>query len=296
MRPTRLPSRSIRASSRVDDLVATVAAAGYGAALEDADDRPHRRGGRRPAPARRRSRSERATRPGRHDRAAPVRRLGVGRLRARDTRRPLGRLAVPSRRVAECASRSRDDGHARLGRHARRLGLVDGRAPRGSRCGDVLRGRRRDHDADPDRPLPRSARPPPLGRGDPRPARARREGGSRAARRSEVLVPDRGARGRRPLRRAPGREDRDRRRRRRGGLRGRPVDAHRRAGAGGSGRGGIGRGRDDQHLRPPRRRGDEGRRRHRARADRPSRRRGTGRARRRSSGSSTASRRSSSRS
>ncbi len=49
--------------------------------------------------------------------------------------------------------------------------------------GHLLRGRRRDHDADPARPLPRGARQAPLGGGDPQAARARREGGTRAARR-----------------------------------------------------------------------------------------------------------------
>ena len=57
-----------------------------------------------------------------------------------------------------------------------------------------------------------------------------------------------------------------------------------------------GRRGDDQHVGPPRRRGDEGRRRHGARADRPPRRRGAGRQGARSSGSSTGSPPSSSRS
>ena len=48
----------------------------------------------------------------------------------------------------------------------------------------------------------------------------------------ERRVPDRGARRRRSLRRPPGREDRDRRHRRGGDERGRPVVADRRVGAG----------------------------------------------------------------
>ena len=47
----------------------------------------------------------------------------------------------------------------------------------------LLRGRRRDHDADPARPLLRGARQAPLGRRDPRAARARREGSARPPRR-----------------------------------------------------------------------------------------------------------------
>ena len=98
---------------------------------------------------------------------------------------------------------------------------------RGTRRRHLLRGRRRDHDADPAGPLPRGARPPALGRGDPLAARARRQGRTRAARRHRGARPRRRARRRRPLRRASGREDRDRRRRRRRRVRRRPVDADR---------------------------------------------------------------------
>ena len=66
----------------------------------------------------------------------------------------------------------------------------------------------------------------------------------------------------------PGREDRDRRRRRRGLLGGRPVDADRRAGARRGRAGRRGRRGDDQHVRSARRARHEGRRRHRTRADR----------------------------
>ena len=73
---------------------------------------------------------------------------------------------------------------------------------------------------------------------------------------------------RRPLRRAPGREGRDRRGRRGGHLRGRPVAADRRVGAGGEAAGRRGRRRDRQRGRPARRPRDQGRLRHRAGADR----------------------------
>ena len=71
----------------------------------------------------------------------------------------------PFHRVAFQAARHRrgDDGHADLDRDARRLGLVDGRAARRARRRHVLRGCRRDHDADPARALPRVTRPASLG-------------------------------------------------------------------------------------------------------------------------------------
>ena len=47
---------------------------------------------------------------------------------ARGARRRLGRAAVPPRRLAEPAARDRDDGHADLGRRARRVRLVAVRA------------------------------------------------------------------------------------------------------------------------------------------------------------------------
>ena len=115
------------------------------------------------AAARRRGRVERARRAARDGDAAAVRRLGVGRVRALDAGRPLGGLAVPSRRLPGGAPPRGDDGHADLDRDARRLGLVDGRAARRARRRHVLRGCRRDHDVDPARALPRVARPASLG-------------------------------------------------------------------------------------------------------------------------------------
>ena len=125
-----------------------------------------------------------------------------------------------------------------------------GRAARRDRRRHLLRGRRRDHDADPARPLPRGARPPALGRGDPLAARARREGGARAARRRR----DRSSRSRssasatasscgRARRSPPTASSID------GELGSRPVDADRRAGAGRGRPRRRGRRRDDQHLR-----------------------------------------------
>ena len=109
------------------------------------------------------SRAERARRPGRDGDAAAVRGLGVGRVRALDAGRPLGRLALPPRRLPVGAPSRGDDGHVDLDRHARRLGLVDRRAARRARRRHVLRGCRRDHDVDPARPLPRITRPASLG-------------------------------------------------------------------------------------------------------------------------------------
>ena len=124
---------------------------------------PRRRVGCAAAAPRRRSRAERARRPARDGDAAPVRGLGVGRVRALDAGRPLGGLALPSRRLPDGAPPRGDDGHADLDRDARRLGLVDGRAARRARRRHVLRGCCRDHDADPARALPRVTRPASLG-------------------------------------------------------------------------------------------------------------------------------------
>ena len=281
----------------VADLVGTVEAAGYGAAPESrVTPRPSDESGAlrlRLVVAAALTRARRAARDGD---AAPVRRLGVGRVRALDAGRPLGGLAVPSRRPPGGAPRRRDDGHADLDRDARRLGLVDGRAARRARRRHVLRGCCRDHDADPARALPRvacrgvararrSARLLELGAKDVHVLRGRHRG-ARARRR---------ARGRRPLRRAARREDRNRRRRRLRRLGRRPVDADRRARAG-RGRGGRRRSPAPRSTPPAgsssRRRGSVATPRWRrspvsSRMRRP--------ARHRSSGSSTASRPSSSR-
>ena len=100
------------------------------------------------------------------------------------------------------------------------------------------RGRRDRHRLPARGPLLRGARQAPRRRRADRAARARRQG-RRAARRRRrgAPRPGRGARGRRPLRRAPRREDRHRRRRRGGPLRRRPGAAHRRVGAGREGAG-----------------------------------------------------------
>ncbi len=138
----------------------------------------------------------------------------------------------------------------------------------------LLRGRRRRDDADPARALPRGA----ARRAAPRRRSALLERGAKEARvledGVETLVPVDRARGRRSVRGPSRREDRHRRHRRGRRLSARPVDAYRRIGAG-RGRARLGhRRRDGEHLRPPRRPCDEGRRRHCAGADRASRRRG----------------------
>ena len=228
-------------------------------------------------PARRLRRSHRPARGARDGAAAPVPRLGVARARARDAGRVLGRLAVPPRRRAQSPPPRGDDGHADLARHALGVDVVGRRPARRDRRRHVLRSRRRDHDADPARPLPRGPRAPSLGRGDPCAARAGREGGPRAARRRRSARARRRAAPRRQIRRPSRREDRDRRRRRARRVRDRPVDAHRRARPrrGRSRR--RGRGRDAQHLRAPRGARDAGGSRDRSRADHPARRRGAGR-------------------
>ena len=145
-----------------------------------------------PHPARRRRRAERAARSARDGSPTPVRRVGVARTRTRDPCRLVGRLAVPPRRRPERAPRRRHDGHADLDRHPGRVDLVRCRARRARRRTHVLRGRCRDHDVDPARPLPRDGRPPTVGRRDPCPAGARGEGGACAPRRPGGGRPRRG--------------------------------------------------------------------------------------------------------
>ena len=119
---------------------------------------------------------------------------------------------LPPRRAAERTASRGDDGHAHLDRHARRLGLVDGRTRRRARRGHVLRGRRGHHDADPARPLPRGAGEEPLV------ARRSARCSSSAPRKracsaTATSCSSRSRRScRRPVRRATRREDRDGRR------------------------------------------------------------------------------------
>ena len=193
-------------------------------------------------------------------------------VRACDAGRPLGRPALPSRSAAERAPSSGHDGHADLDRDARRLGLVRRRA-RARHRRDLLRGRGDHHDADPARPLARVERATQVRCGDSRADRARSERGARAPRRSGGRRQHRRARGRRQVRRATRGEDRDRRRRRSGRVRGRPGDADGRADpARGAHRLRRGR-RDRQHVRAARRPCDTCRLGDGARADRAARRR-----------------------
>ena len=194
-------------------------------------------------------------------------------VRAGDAGRPLGRTRVPPRCGAERAPSRGDDGHAYLHRHPGGVGLVGGSAPLSRRRTHVLRGRCRDHDPDPRRPLSRSSRQATVGCCDPRAARSRRQGGSRAARRQRGRRCDRGRAAWRPSGRAARGEDSHRRNGRRRRLCRRSVDADRRARSGRRGAGVRRRWRDHQHLRPPRRSRNEGRRGDRARADRAPRRR-----------------------
>ncbi len=211
-------------------------------------------------------------------------------LGALDSGRALGRVALSSRCGAQRPARHGHDGHARLHWHPRRVGLVRRRAHRVARRRDVLRGRRRDHDADPRRVgSSRSARSG---------ARARRSAPSSSWGRR--TPPSCAAASRCACRWSssgvgdvfvvrPGEKVATDGVVEEGRLGARPVDADRRAGAGRGRPGGRGRRRDDQHVREPRRACHEGRRRtrrsRRSPGSSPTRRR----ARRRSSVSSTAS-------
>ena len=134
----------------------------------------------------------------------------------------------------------------------------------------------RRNDADPARPVPRDAGQAPFGRRVARARQAGRQGGTRPARRRGGGDSRRGARGRRPVRRAARREARRGRHRRGRRLRARPVDADRRAGSGGGRAGRQGGRRDDQHLGAARRARDARRRRDGGRADRAPRHGGPG--------------------
>ena len=239
-----------------------------------------------------------AGRPGhRHvdDPRPEVRRLAVAQLRAGDPGRHRLRLAVPPGGVRQPAPRRHHDGHAGVDGRARRLRLVglrpvlgrrrrhrhgrgvhaDGLVrrrrgpglPRGRRGGaDLPAGRalRRGPGQAPGRGRHRGlARPGRQGRQRARPRRHRAAGGHRRAGGRDALPG--------PSRRDGG----DRRRRRRGDVRGGPVAAHRRerAGRGRSRR--RGRRRHRERRRTPRGRGHRRRRRHRPRPHRPAGRAGT---------------------
>ena len=155
------------------------------------------------------------------------------------------------------------------------------------------RGRRRRDHLHPGRPLLRGPVQAARRSRAARAARAGRQGrrgaAGRPGGRGRGPDPDRPAGRRRPVRRTPGREDRHRRRRRGGQLRGRRLDAHRRVGAG---RGRPGRRRRRRHRQRGR---PAGRPRHARRLGHAARPDGaTGRGRperqgRRSSGSPTGS-------
>ena len=275
------------ASVTVAELVGAVEAAGYharpapgqrgGARGRGVGARPRRaaRTGR-PAPARR-ALSHASRRVARDGAASSVRRLGVGRARAFDAGRLLGRRRFPPRRALNAA------------RH--RGATMDTLISIGTLAAWLWSAvvlRRREST-----PTPTSRSRPSITTlillGRYLEARAKRRSGeairrcSSSARRRraccatarEVLVPVGRARSRRPVRRPAGREDRDRRRRRRGRVGRRPVAADRRVGAG-RGRRPAARSpaRRVNTLRAARRPRDAGRRRHGARADRAARRGG----------------------
>ena len=83
--------------------------------------------------ARRRRGADRAARASHDGRATSLRRLGMARPRRLDTGRPVVRRGVPPRCSPERAPPGGDDGHARLARYPRRLGMVDGRPARRAR-------------------------------------------------------------------------------------------------------------------------------------------------------------------
>ena len=205
----------------------------------------------------------------------------------------LGGVAVPPRHAGEPAPRRGHDGHARVARHRSRpgsgrssrcvfLGAADAGHGDGRGCSAAASdGRtstsrpRRDHHA-------AAARASTSRRG-PAAARATRcVRCSSSARKTARLedgdeVPVDELARRRPLRRAPGREDRDRRHGGRRRVGGRRVDAHRRAGARSTSTAGDAVfGATRQHVGPARRGGHAGRQRDRAGPDRAAGRGGAG--------------------
>ena len=199
-----------------------------------------------------------------------------------------GGLAVPPGRLDEPAPRRRHDGHARLARHrsprsagrctpcsSARAGTPGMTHPfeftieRTDGVGQHLpRGRRRGDHVHPGRPLLRGPRPSaaPAPRCGPCWSWAPRTSPS-CATACRAADADRSAGRRRPIRGPARREDRHRRRGRRGLLRGRRLDAHRRVGAGRGAARRRGRRRDRQRRRPPGRPRHPRRRRHPARPD-----------------------------
>ena len=207
------------AEARLEDLVGAVESIGYHAHVAG---RPRRRRTSRPepglGPAPRRRRRAHGPARGRSRWSPPLQFAGWEWV-ALALATPVvlsGRLAFHRAALRNAAPRRRDDGHADLDRHARRLDLVDGRAASPAIDADtyfevaavittlILLGRYLEARA-------KTA----LGRGDPLAARARREGGARPARRRRGARAGRGrSRVGDLLRRAAGREDRHRRRRR----------------------------------------------------------------------------------
>ncbi len=209
----------------------------------------------------------------RDDPGRPVLRLGVGGARAVDACRLLRRARLPQVCSAQRPPRGRDDGHADLARHARRVSLVRGRLPLRARLGHLLRGRNRGDHADPARALPRRTSHGPCLGGDREARRARRPRRARPSRRRRGRGSRRGASARRCAGRTARREDRHGWGGRRGRLDGRPLVAHRRVDPGRDRARGRGRRRDGEPRRPAARPSDEGGCRHDARPD-PAARRG----------------------
>ena len=161
--------------------------------------RAHPGPGRHPAAARRRGGPHGAGLPPGHG-AAVLRRQPLAPARPRHARRLLVRVALPPGRRRQRPPPRLDDGHSRVDRRARGLGLLRRRAAaRG--VAPLLRGRGGRHDLPAHRPVPRGA-----GQGLRQgraavAARPRRQGRRRAAHRPAVAHHERGPHPRRPARR-----------------------------------------------------------------------------------------------